>query len=102
MLYKFKSKNAGDVIMLEVTGRQILQTIGKAAGPTGILQVAHMPAAITAIEAAVATEEKRAKEALEQGLKPANDEPSLRQRAVPFIDLLRWCQQDGNDITWGV
>lgn len=102
MLYKFKSKNAGDVIMLEVTGRQMLEIIGKDAGRTGIILVDQMPAAITAIEAAVASEDKRAKEAVEQGVTPATDEPSLRQRAVPFIDLLRHCHQDGNDITWGV
>lgn len=102
MLYKFKSKNAADVIMLEVTGRQMLEIIGKDAGRTGIILVDQMPAAITAIEAAVASEDKRAKEAVEQGVTPDTDEPALRQRAVPFIDLLRHCHQDGNDITWGV
>ena len=102
MLYKFKSKNAGDVIMLEVTGRQILELIGKDAGRTGIILVEQMPVAITAIEAAVTNEERRAKEAVEQGVTPDTDEPALRQRAVPFIDLLRRCHQDGHDITWGV
>jgi hypothetical protein len=102
VLYKFKTKNAGDVIMLDATGRQMLEIIGKAAGPTGIIQAGEMPAAIAAVEAAVASEEKRSREAAEQGEAPATDEPSLRQRAVPFVDLLRRCQQDGNDITWGV
>ena len=102
MLYKFKSKNAGDVIMLDATGRQMLEIIGKDAGPTGIITVAQMPAAITAIEAAVASEEKRAKDAVELGESPATDEPALRQRAVPFTDLLRRCHQGGDDITWGV
>ena len=102
MLYKFKSKNAGDVIMLEVTGRRILEIIGKDTERTGIILVDQMLAAITAIDAAVASEERRAKEAAEQGVTPATDEPALRQRAVPFIDLLRRCHQDGHDITWGV
>lgn len=102
MLYKFKAKNAGDVIMLDVTGRKMLEIIGKDTGRTGIILTDQMPAAITAIEAAVASEEKRVKEAAEQGLTPNSDEPALRQRAVPFIDLLRRCHQDGHDITWGV
>ena len=102
MLYKFKSKNAGDLIMLDVTGRQILEIIGKDAGRTGIILVDQIPAAITAIETAVAHEEKLAQQAAEQGVTPATDEPALRQRAVPFIDLLRRCHQDGHDITWGV
>ncbi|MFM9902696.1 MAG: DUF1840 domain-containing protein [Polaromonas sp.] len=102
MLYKFKSKNAGDVIMLDATGRQMLEIIGKDAGRTGIILVDQMPAAITAIEAAVASEEQDARQATAQGVTPATDEPALRQRAVPFIDLLRHCHQDANDITWGV
>ena len=102
MLYKFKSKNTGDVIMLDVTGRQMLEIIGKDAGRTGIILIDQMPAAITAVEAAVASEEKRAADAVEQGLTPATDEPALRQRAVPFIALLRRCHQNGHDITWGV
>jgi hypothetical protein len=102
MLYKFKSKNAGDVIMLDATGRQILEIIGKNPGPTGIILVAQMPAAIAAIEAAVAREEKRVRDASAEEKSSETDEPALRQRAVPFIDLLRHCHQDGNDVTWGV
>jgi ABC-type branched-subunit amino acid transport system substrate-binding protein len=37
MLYKFKSRSAPDLIMLEPHGRQILQIIGKTPGPTGII-----------------------------------------------------------------
>ena len=33
MLYKFKSKAAGDLIMLEPNGRRVLQIIGKDAQP---------------------------------------------------------------------
>ena len=61
MLYKFKSKAAGDLIMLEPNGRQVLQLIGKQAGATGIIETAHMPAAIQALEAAI-VREKRLKE----------------------------------------
>ena len=52
MLYKFKSKNTGDVIMLEPNGRTILEIIGKDAGPTGIILPEQMPAAIKALQAA--------------------------------------------------
>jgi hypothetical protein len=26
----------------------------------------------------------------------------LRQRALPFMDMLRSCAKDGHDIVWGV
>ena len=43
MLYKFKSKAAGDLIMLEPNGRRVLEIIGKDAGPKGIILPEEMP-----------------------------------------------------------
>ena len=54
MLYKFKSKAAADLIMLEPHGRQILEIIGKTPGNNGIVTAAQIPGAISALEAAVA------------------------------------------------
>ena len=45
MIYKFKSKAAGDVIMLGPTGERVLGLIGKDATPQGIIEPAQMPAA---------------------------------------------------------
>lgn len=107
MLYKFKSKAAGDVIMLEPNGRQVLGIIGKDAGPKGIILPAEMPAAITALEGAVAREEAEHKAAAEEarangGQALPTEGVSLRQRAAPFIDMLRRCQDAGKEIVWGV
>ncbi len=108
MLYKFKSKAAGDLIMLEPNGRRVLQLIGKDPAPTGIILPEQMPAAITALEAAVAQEEAEHKaaeqEAQDKGekLPPKADTVSLRQRAVPFIEMLRRSQADGKEVVWGV
>lgn len=99
MLYKFKSKNAGDVIMLEPNGRTVLEVIGKDAGPKGIILAQEMPAAIAALEAAIARDESHDPNAdgAVQG-----DGLSLRKRAVPFIDILRRNHAAGEDIVWGV
>ena len=103
MLFKFKSKNMADVIMVQATGQQMLEIIGKDAGPTGIIQTADMPNAIAALQAAIANDEKMARAAQESGEGPSLDEaPGLRQRAVPFIDMLRRCAADGTDVVWGV
>lgn len=102
MLFKFKSKNMADVIMVQTTGQQMLEIIGKQAGPTGIIGHADMPAAIAALQAAIGDEEKNAQNAQDGHETPATDEPSLRQRAVPFIDMLRRCGADGTDVVWGV
>lgn len=110
MLYKFKSKVTGDLIMLEPNGRQILKLIGKddsAAPAKGILLPAEMPAAIAAIERAVAQEEetlqKRLQEAQATGeTLSRTDLITLRQRAVPFIDMLQRCHQADTETVWGV
>ena len=98
MLYKFKSRNAGDVIMLEPNGRKILEIIGKDAGPTGIILPEQMQAAIQALQDAIKLEESRdAQEAVDLG-----DAPGLRQRATPFIDMLQRNYKSGDDVVWGV
>ena len=105
MLYKFKSKASGDLIMLEPNGRQVLQIIGKEPGAKGIIEPSQMAAAIVALETAIAREEADQKQADAQakGDKAARpDGISLRQRAVPFIDMLRRSEQQGEDVVWGV
>lgn len=109
MLYKFKSKATGDLIMLEPNGRRVLQIIGKDPAPKGILLAADMPAAIRALEAAIEREEADQRAAAEAAraegreVRTGGEESvSLRQRAKPFIDMLRRCQAAGQDIVWGV
>ncbi|MBA2675711.1 DUF1840 domain-containing protein [Ramlibacter sp.] len=108
MLYKFKSKAAGDLIMLEPNGRRVLEIVGKDAGPKGIIQAGEMPAAIAALDAAIAAEETEQKAAIDAAKAAGQVAPrfdggvSLRQRAVPFIDMLKRCQGAGADIVWGV
>ena len=111
MLYKFKSKSTGDVIMLEPSGRRVLEIIGKdtknGASQQGIVLAADMPAALAALEAAVAQEDAERKEAIAQALAEHKPPPrfeavSLRQRALPFMDMMRRCAKDGHEIVWGV
>jgi hypothetical protein len=107
MLYKFKSKAAGDLIMLEPNGRRVLEIIGKDAQPQGIILPDQMPAAIDALQAAVERDEAEQKAALEEAKAKGEPPPrfeavSLRQRAVPFLDMLRRCEKAGKEIVWGV
>lgn len=111
MLYKFKSKNTGDIIMLQANGQQVLEIIGKAtqgiASEKGIILPEQMPAAIHALQAAVLQEEAYRAAAVADAL--AKHEPAphfaaitLRMRTQSFIEMLRLCEKLGKDITWGV
>ena len=112
MLYKFKSKATGDLIMLEPHGRQILKLIGKESGPQGIILPAEMLSAIAALQEAVVREEaaiqaaREAAKTADQDAKQASVDSqkgiSLKQRVVPFIDMLRRAHAEDKEVVWGV
>jgi hypothetical protein len=108
MLYKFKSHITSDVIMLEPNGRQILQIWGKfeeGAPAKGILLPQDMPAAKAALEAAIAHEEAQQAQAALEAQAHGEDTPvpgvSLRQRAMPLLDMLQRSLKAQKEIVWG-
>jgi hypothetical protein len=107
MLYKFKSKATGDLILLEPQGRQFLSLIGKPVEPKGIIEADQMPEAIKALQDAVAAEEMQQAEAVAQAKAHGQTPPkfeaiSLRQRTKPIIDMLQRCHRAGQPVVWGV
>ncbi|MDD5029491.1 MAG: DUF1840 domain-containing protein [Rhodoferax sp.] len=111
MLYKFKSKVTGDVIMLQPNGQRLLEIIGKRnaseAAVKGILLPEQMPQALAAIDRAIVQEEAAQREAVAQAQQeklppPRFEAISLRQRALPLMDMIRQCLKAEQAITWGV
>ena len=105
MIYKFKSQAAADVIMLRLNGDQMLAIVGKEPAAQGIITVAQIPAAIAALEAAIVTHEAAQARRVEQPqmeVEVEGDSVRLRDRAAPFIELLRTSAQAGKDVVWGV
>ena len=107
MIYKFKSKAAGDLIMMGPSGDQVLRIIGKQPAPQGIVEPAAMPAAMAAIERAIADDEaaraRAEREAAAEGRTLAPGEGvSLRQRAWPLVEMMKRAQAADQDIVWGV
>jgi hypothetical protein len=107
MIYKFKSKAAGDVIMMGPAGDDVLRLIGKTPAAQGIIDVAAMPAAIKAIEQAIAADEaaraQAEQEAVAAGAKLApRDGITLRQRAWPLVEMMKRSIGEKADVVWGV
>ncbi|PTT21022.1 DUF1840 domain-containing protein [Acidovorax sp. HMWF029] len=105
MLYKFKSRAAADLIMLEPQGRQIVTIMGKTPGASGIVTAAQIPGAIAALEAAVAAEEAQppVNEAGDEATEQERVEAvRLRQRVAPLIEMLRRSAAEQVDVVWGV
>ena len=107
MIYKFKSKAAGDVIMMSASGDQVLRILGREPAAKGILEVAAMPAAIQAIEAAVMQDEQvrqqaEAEAAAEGKPLAPHESVTLRQRAWPLLEMIKRSHAAQAEIVWGV
>ena len=125
MLYKFKSKASGDVIMFETHAKALLEIMGKDPSAKGILLVADMPKALEALEVAL---KKHGHEANHEAEHEADHEVShekghaspakhrskeqeqgqesfavsLGQRAAPMRQMIKQCILEGHPIVWGV
>jgi hypothetical protein len=116
MLYKFKSKETSDLIMLEPHARQILSLIGKEPGAQGIVLPEEMMMAIQRLHDAVEADESAKAEAKrlaaekshvnEEAVNGHHEEMSrqvsLRQRVTPFMDMLKRAQAAHVEVVWGV
>ena len=105
MIYKFKSSATGDVIMLGPQGDQLLRLLGREPAAKGIIETATMPAALQALQAAIAAAESPAAKAADQApADSANDAQAvgLRQRLWPMVEMLRRAQAADAVVVWGV
>ena len=94
MLFKFKSKVTGDLIMLEPDAKRLLKIMGREDQIKGIFLADQLPAAIAALEGALA------QEALDGMQDPK--QISLRQRSLPMLKMLKQCLAQSADVFWGV
>lgn len=99
----FRSKAAGDFVMLAENARRIFEIIGRPESPKGVITVEQVPDALQRLTAAVEQEKK---------VKSGADDPksgddlrarggTLSQRAFPLIEMLRAAQKKNVDVTWG-
>ncbi|WP_425258657.1 DUF1840 family protein [Rubrivivax sp. RP6-9] len=106
MTFRFQSRATADVLMLRADGDAVLRMIGRSPAAVGIIETEAPPAAIAAIERAVAHEapreasppgssdpEERTADALAQAV-------SLRQRTWPLLQMLRTAHASAVAVTW--
>jgi hypothetical protein len=104
MIYEFKSRATGSIVMTEPVGNAMLEAIGREPAGKGVITTEQMPDAIARLEALSADNpppepEDNPAEAPESRI----DAPvSLSQRAFPLIEMLRAAHKAGKDVTWGV
>ena len=105
MLYRFQSRATPPFVMLEVHARQLFDIIGKAPAHQGVITGEQMPAAISALEMAMARESRNVHNADDYAVEGHNNEAEkqhvgLHQRAAPLLHMLKDSLADGKDVIW--
>ena len=107
VIYKFKSKASGDLIMMGPNGDALLRVLGREPEAKGIIEPQQMAQALAALAQAVADEE--AAQAPAGRTEDAGDEKgrgagrvSLRQRLWPMHDMLTRALAANEPVVWGV
>lgn len=105
-LYRFKSRETGDLVMLAAHGKRVLEILGKDI-TKGIIQPDEMANAVVAIlqaaDAEAALHKRLREEALAAGDPPPDIDPvTLRVRSAPLVEMLKRCEAANVEIVWGV
>jgi cyclopropane-fatty-acyl-phospholipid synthase len=101
MIYKFRSKSTGDVIMMGPHADQMLHVLGREPAAQGIIDVDQLAAAIAALRAAVRDAEAMAEESQDEEA-PGRNAVSLRQRLWPVIEMFERALAAKEPVVWGV
>ncbi len=102
MIYKFKSKACGDVIMLGPQGDQLLRLLGREPSAKGIIEAGETASAVLRLKAALTAAEQAGASA-PAGTEPAADDVvSLRRRLWPMIEMLTQSGAAAQAVVWGV
>lgn len=116
MIYEFRSRATGSIVMTDKVAERLLGIIGKPAGAQGIITVAQLPQAIAALRNAVADERRARSQARDSAAKttgaashdqgddeaPSGAAITLEQRALPLIEMFERAYAAERDVTWGI
>lgn len=100
MLYKFKSKADGDVIMLGPNGDELLRVLGREPAAKGIVDPDAMADAIARIDRAL--QDEAAPAADDEDDARERRRVALRQRLWPMRQMLERSLAARVPIVWGV
>ena len=107
-MFKFTCSATGELQMLSLNARHLLELIGKVPDERGVITVAEMPAAIARLQSAG---ERDRHQRLADEPSPEKDgdaaelhfnQVGLGQRAFPMVEMLKRAHAAGVPILWGV
>ena len=111
MIYRFSSRHDGDVVMTQPVAERVLQAIGKDLTREGIVTAEQLPAALQALQAAVAADDASRTgrdddeaaaeaDASDDRGGAGRDAVSLRRRVWPLVEMFKRAQAHDEPVTW--
>jgi len=99
MPIRFHSERAGDVVMLSDVGLRFIRMMGHSGAVPGAIAAEDVPQALAKLKAGLAA---AAEDTPATGAQDEEDEPpvTLRQRALPLVDMLEQVIADGSYLAW--
>ena len=103
----FRSEVGPDVMMFDAVAQRMMELMGKEHTTRGVVTVEQMPAAIAALQQAIAQDRATQRKAPPAAENDDDEAPttapvSLAQRAVPLVELLEISLARGKPVTWGI
>ena len=106
MIYTFRSKAAGDLIMLGEHGDRVMTLLGRQPAAKGIFEARDLGALIARLESAVADEAASVTEPADSSNNHHDDDRGalvgMKARVWPLIDMMRRAQAANEPVVWGV
>ncbi len=99
MLVKFDS-DVGSVTMFGEIATSLLKAMGHSGTIPGAILAKDIPSALSALQSAVGSAPAAAESKQDEGSDDGEPNVSLRQRALPLIDLLTRAAARGVDVMW--
>ncbi len=107
-MYKFRSKAAGDVIMLRSDGDQLLRVLGRSPSPQGIFEAEQLPQLMALLRAAAGPDARAdgPAQSIDDATKDATQDAAetavgAAQRLWPMLRLMERAYAARQPITWG-
>ncbi len=98
----FRSRAAGEILMLSDSAQRLLACIGKPMAERGVIASAQIDQALAQLQEAVDAEKSAGGDSEAPGDPPAARPVSFGQRAYPLMQMLRAARKRGVDVTWGI
>lgn len=104
MLIIFSSQATAQVMMLDDLATRLLAILGRQLETRGIITVEQLPAAIKALENAIAQDDQPSAEKnnAEPEETSSNEHLRLAQRAFPLLNMLRRAEEKNKPVVWGI